>query len=343
MDSKTKNFLENLRLKTKLPNLRRPGKKTPGKQGKKLAYRRSISVPDLRLDQSEAFSTGNPLPSTASDAVFFGTSPSQSDTDSYADGSDTCGPVSADSQTDSAPVTRRRAATDNTAVSFYRMSAPVNTQAIYEEMEDVMDSGSESNVSTAGEIYAQVNKRSNIPRENVPAITFAPVPAPRSAIANTQLYARPNLVEREIISAETARTPEEADRAVPGSIAAVLARANSLREHANLRSEKKTTFYDQRQSSSEKGTPPAVRGNAQADRWSLIIDSLGTTGESAEGFSLDSGTPSEEQVNMPWTTDSEEMEREPLSTVMDEFFSMDEAQLEALQRDEAQEETFEVS
>ncbi|KAM4618256.1 multiple C2 and transmembrane domain-containing protein 2 [Polymixia lowei] len=47
-------------MKTKFPNLKKPGKKAAGKQGKKLAYRRSLSVPDLRLTV-EPSETDSPL------------------------------------------------------------------------------------------------------------------------------------------------------------------------------------------------------------------------------------------------------------------------------------------
>ncbi|XP_075998450.1 multiple C2 and transmembrane domain-containing protein 2 [Genypterus blacodes] len=330
MDFKKKNFLENLRLKTKLPNLKVLGKK---KQGKKLAYRRSISVPDLRIDQSEA---PNPLRAgrPVSDAVFLGTSHGQSDTDSFAESLDT------DSQTDSAPSTCRRASTDNTAETFLSIP-PGKTETIYEEIEDVRDSGSESNLAL--EMYAKVNKRANIPRGSVPILLNNPVPAPRTVVTNTQLYVRPkSAADREIVSTETVCNPREAKRPRPSSLIEVLARASSFGEQGIIHSENKSVLTDQSRPCSEKGTPPALRANARAARWSLVSGSLGAPGDSADGISLDSGSPSEEQVNMPWTTDSEELERESCP-LMDEIFSMDEAQLEQLQLNEAQEETFELS
>ncbi|KAL3061588.1 hypothetical protein OYC64_009700 [Pagothenia borchgrevinki] len=60
MEVKKKNFLGNLRLKTKLVNLKKPGRKKLAQQGRKLAHRRSISVPDLRFVPDESFPADNP-------------------------------------------------------------------------------------------------------------------------------------------------------------------------------------------------------------------------------------------------------------------------------------------
>ncbi|KAF7670295.1 hypothetical protein LDENG_00018640 [Lucifuga dentata] len=332
MESKKKNFLEKLRLKTKLPNLKKSGKKTAGKQGKKLAYRRSISVPDLRIVPSQAFSADTPT----SDAIFFGTSSGQSDTDSVASCSSTSGPHFRDNQTHLVPEIRHRNFrnfSDNAALASNRMSAPVETLILNEEKEDVID--------------AQVGKRFNVARGNIPTMAFTPDPAPRSDITNTEVSApRLNLVDKEILSAERIRTSEDttADTAVPGAIDAALPRAYSFGDQVNLRQEKKTISFGQKQSSSEKGTPPVLRANATADRLSLNVDSVGT-GESADGISLDStgGTSSEERVNMPWTIDSEDLDREPLSPFMHEIFSMEEPQLEEAQLGGGQEETVELS
>ncbi|KAM3870613.1 multiple C2 and transmembrane domain-containing protein 2-like [Diretmus argenteus] len=169
MEGKKKNFLENLRLKTKLPNLKKPGKKAPLKKGKRLAHRRSISVPDLRF-------------------------------------------------------------------------------------------------------------------------------------------------------------------VVPREVAGALARAKSFGDQVNPDIEKKITSGEQRKL-------PPERGNSRS---SLLIDSVGAQGESADGTSLDSagGTSTEEPVNMPWTTDSEDLDREPLTPFMSKIFSMEE---EGTQSEEALDEAVEIS
>ncbi|XP_070828090.1 multiple C2 and transmembrane domain-containing protein 2 isoform X2 [Chaetodon trifascialis] len=334
MDVKKKNFLENLRLKTKLVNLKKPRKKALDKQGRQLAHRRSISVPNLSLVPGEAFSTESALVSTASEAIFFGNSPGVSDTDSVASSYIADGPLFTDKLSDSIPETRLRVLTDLTAAASNRMSAPVGTM-FYVDSEDMMYSASENKVNLEG-LYAQVNKKGH---DSVPKFTFDPIPAPRSVFTNV-LSPRPDLVERESLDGEDPL----ADRVLSGPLSAVLARASSPGDQVNPYSEKRTTSSEQRKPSSEKGTPPAVQ-KAAADRMHLMLDTVGTPLESADGTSLDSacGTPSEERVNVPWMTDSEELEREPCSPLLMRDFSMDEALLEEVQSAEALEEIAEMS
>eukprot|EP00064_Thunnus_orientalis_P001098 superscaffoldBa00000069_g1100 len=343
MDVKKKNFLDNFRVKK---FAKKPGKKGLGKQGGRLAHRRSISVPDLRFVPGEGLFTDNALYSTssdatASDAIYFGISPGLSDTDSVASVSVIDGPLFADKLTDSVPETRLRVSTDNRATGFNR-STPVETSTLYEEIDDTIKSGSETNVNLTGEaLYAQVNKRA---KGNVPKFSFDPSPAPRSVYFNAQVLSpRPDLVERESLSGEIGCILEDTpvDRAPPGTIASALARTTSLGDQVNTYTEKKTASFEQRKVSSEKGTPPSIRENAPADRMSQGIDTLGTPLESADGISLDSacGTPIEERVNMPWT-DSEELEREPFPPLKE--FYIEEALLEG-QPEEALEDIAETS
>lgn len=337
MDAKKKTFLENLRLKTKLVNLKKPRKKATGMQGRRLAHRRSISVPDLRFVPGEAFSTENALVSTASDAIFFGNSSGVSDTDSIASGSVTDGPLFTDKLNNSVPEIRPKVPTDRTAAALNRVSAPVETLTL-EEYEDMINSGSEKELNLTREaLYAQVNKRA---KGNVPRFTFDPIPAPRSVFANA-LSPRPDLVERESLSGED----NPADRVLSDVVAGALARAHSIGNEVNSYTEKRTTSYEQRKPSSGKGTPPAIRQNAPGDRVSLRLDIPSTPLESADGTSLDSacGTPSEEQVSMPWTTDSEELDPEACSPFLVKEFSTEEALLEEAQFEEASEEKAEVS
>uniref|UniRef100_A0A8C2Z6K5 Multiple C2 domains, transmembrane 2a n=1 Tax=Cyclopterus lumpus TaxID=8103 RepID=A0A8C2Z6K5_CYCLU len=220
MDIKTKNFFDNLRLKTKLANLKKQGKKALPKRGKKLAHRRSISVPDLRSVLGEAFPADSALVSTPDETT-----------------------------------------------SFERV-----------------ESRSLSGEGTSG------------------------------------------------------------DAVHSGAVAAVLARASSMGDQINPFKEKSATSFEYRKPDSEKGTPPAIRVNAPAAP-SLISDNLRTPVESADGTSLDSacGSTTEEQVSMPWTTDSEELDREPSSPFFMRDFTAEEALLEQAQSEEALEETTEMS
>ncbi|XP_029909758.1 multiple C2 and transmembrane domain-containing protein 2 [Myripristis murdjan] len=312
MDPKKKNFLENLRIKTKLPNLKKPGKKTPLKQGRRLAHRRSISVPDLRFVPGEGCTVDSAILSPASDAIFFNTSPGQSDTDSIASGSISSGPLFADKLTDVNPETRYNVPTDYPFAN--RISAPVEAFALYEEMEDVgkMSSSVSKENLTEEALYAQVNKRANVAKGNIPTFSLTPVPLPRSVMTSTQASApRPNLSgDREDFSTERPLTNQT--------------------DPVNVNIEKQTPPVEHRKLPAERGTPPANRENIPSDRWSLPPDIVETLVESADGISLDSacGTPSEERVNMPWTTDSEDLEREPFSPFTSVVFSMEEPQLE---------------
>lgn len=333
MDVKKKNFFDNFRLATKLGNLKKPRKKALDKQGRNLAHRRSISVPDLRLVPGEAFSTESALGS-------FGISPMLSDSDSVASGSNTDGPLFTYKLSDSVPEAGLKVPTYQTDAALNRMSAPVGTLMLVEEIEDeLVNSGSENKVNSAQEaLYAQVDKKV---KGNVPTFTFDPIPAPRSIFTNAlALSPRPDLVERGGLYCEN--TP--ADKVLSDTVSATLVRASSLGDQVNPYTQKRTTSCEQIKSSSEKGTPPTIK-KAPADRTSLILDTLGTPVESADGTSLDSacGTPSEEPVNMPSTTDSDDLDRELCSSFFLRDFSTEEALLGGTQFEEALEEMAEVS
>ncbi|XP_051238506.1 multiple C2 and transmembrane domain-containing protein 2 isoform X3 [Dicentrarchus labrax] len=322
MDVKKKNFLENLRMKTKLVNLKKPRKKALDKQGRRLAHRRSISVPDLRFVPGETFSTDSPLMSSASEAIFFGISPGASDTDSIASGSIADGQLFTDKLYESVPETRIKVPT---ASALNRMSAPIETLMTYEETDNMISSGSEKPREA---LYAQVDKKT---KGNVPTFFLDPIPAPRSIFTNAP-SPRSDLVERESLHSE--ETP--AERVLSGNLSAALARASSLGEQLNPYREKRIPSFEQRNPSSDRGTPPAIREKVPADRVSLQDGSTGTPLESADGTSQDSAcvTPNEERVNMLWTTDSEELEREPCSPLFMKDFSIDDAMLEEAQCEE---------
>lgn len=335
MDVKKKTFLENLRQKTKLVNLKKQKKKPLEKQGRRLAHRRSISVPDLRFVPGEAFSTENALMSVASEAIFFGVSPGVSDTDSVASGCIADGPLFSDKLSDSVSYQ-----TDQATPALNRMSTPAESLLSYEEIEEMINSGeqrvSESKVNLAPEgLYARVDKKA---KGNVPKFTFEPVPAPRSVFTNPPVLSpRPDLEERE--SLYGGDPPADPPRVHSGSVSAVLARASSLGDQVNIYTEKRTPTFEQKRPSSEKGTPPIIK-KAPADRVSLILDTSGIPSESADGISLDSacGTPIDERVSMPWTTDSEELDREPCSPLLMRDFSSEEVLQDVVQSEEALEE-----
>ncbi|XP_075946007.1 multiple C2 and transmembrane domain-containing protein 2 [Anarhichas minor] len=336
MEVKKKTFLENLRLKTKFVNLKKPGKKAIPKQGRKLAHRRSISVPDLRFIPGESFPSDSYLAPTPSDAIFFGNSPSRSDTDSVASGSIADEPLYTDKPNDSVPDYRLRFPTGRTNAALNRISAPVGLSS-YEEIDGVLNSRSQNKVAFTQEgLYAQVDKR---PKEYAPRFRFDPIAAPRSVFPHAS-SPRPDHVKRQSLFGEDAPV----DRVCSGAIAASLARASSMGDQVNPYTDKKTTSFEPRKSSSEKGTPPAIRVNARAAT-SQMLDTLCTPAESADGTSLDSagGSPTEERVNMPWTTDSEEQDRELYSRFFTREFTAEEALLEQAQAEEALEETAEMS
>lgn len=327
MEVKKKNFLENLRLKTKLGNLKKPRKKALKEQGRNLAHRRSISVPNLNLLPGGAFPEST---FETSEAIYFGISPGLSDSDSIASSSNNDGPLFSDKLQDSISESGLKVPTYLTDAALSRYSAPDGSLMLGEEMKDeLINSGSENKMIKEG-LYTQVDKKL---KADLPKFIFEPIPAPRTVLTNALVSSRSDLERKRLHS-------EDAPAGLSDS---VLVRAGSLREHLD-HTQKKTISYVQKKPSSEKGTPPAIK-KVPADRTSLLIDLLATPFESADGTSLESicGTPSEEQVNMPWTTDSEDLDRELCSPLFMRDFSVDEAVLEGTQSEDALEETTEVS
>lgn len=300
MEAKKKNFFDNFRVK-KLANLKKPGKKAAGKQGKKLAYRRSISVPDLRFVPGEAVSTENALLSTASDAICFGISSGLSDTDSIASGSITDGVFTTDNLPPLVPETRVRVPTENRTPAPNRASAPVGSWGLYEEVNDMMTSASDSKLdSTAEALYALPDKRTG---RRGAVFSFDPLPAPRSAFAYAHSSSpRPDLADRLSLSGERACSAED----TPADIASSgMARAQSLGDQTCTYQQHMTPSLEYGKVSPGKGTPPALRPKA------LKIDTQAKPLESGDGTSQDScGTPSEERVNLPWMAELEGLDLE---------------------------------
>ncbi|XP_034089486.1 multiple C2 and transmembrane domain-containing protein 2 isoform X3 [Gymnodraco acuticeps] len=335
MEVKKKNFLGNLRLKTKLVNLKKPGRK---KLGRKLAHRRSISVPDLRFVPDESFPADNPDGSTPSDAIFFGHSPGQSDSDSVASGSIVDGQHITDKPYDTVSENQLlRVPRERTAAALKRISAPSGSQSLYDEIDQMSYTGSEIKLNIAREgLYAKVNKGA---KGNAPKFPFDPILRPKSPFPKA-LSPRPDLVERESVSGEDAT----ADRWSSSAVAAVLARASSMGDQINPYRDKRPASVEYKKSSSEKGTPLQTRV-ARADTMSPMLDTLGTPLERSDGTSQGStcGSPNDEQGNMPWTTDSEDLDRELCSPFLMGDFTNEEILLEEIRKEEALEETAEMS
>ncbi|XP_035012108.1 multiple C2 and transmembrane domain-containing protein 2 isoform X1 [Hippoglossus stenolepis] len=337
MEVKKKNFLENLRLKTKLPNLKKPGKKPLAKQGRKLAQRRSISVPDLSLVPGQT--TQNALLSTVSDNISVGISPRMSDTDSVASGSVTDGPIfRMDRLNDSFPEVTPRVHTVYAAAAMNRISAPADILALYEETECMINFEKRGNLPEDA-LYARVNKEF---KGSGQKSTVDPFPAPRSIFNNVQVYPpRPDRIERGSVSGEDT----SGERLLPGSLAAALARAHSLGEQSTPYTERRAKPIEQRKALSENRTPPVTKRTALPHSMSLTLDTLGAPLESADGTSMDSasGTPSEERVSGPWATDSEELDRELWFPILMRRVSTEEALREETRDEEALQEIGEMS
>nr|XP_020499217.1 multiple C2 and transmembrane domain-containing protein 2 [Labrus bergylta] len=314
MDVKKKTFLENLRLKTKLANLKKPRKKPLAKQGRRLVHRRSISVPDLRFVPGESY-TDSALGSTASDANFFGISPGVSDNDSVSSGLTADGPIF---MNDFTPVTQRlKVPRDPTVAAFNRASAPAESFALYEDFRERIHS--ENKVMTDS-VDAPPDREAE---GNALKFTFDPIPAPRYVLSPRQ-----DRVERESHSAEDSST----DRVPSSAVVAAIARASSLGERESPYPERRPASFEPKRPLSGLGTPPRIRDKSAAEKLSLVLDTL----ENTDGTSPDSacGTPNEDPVNMPWTTDStEELEREPYSPLFVKQFEREEAWLEDAQEE----------
>lgn len=309
MEVKKKNFLDNLRQLRKLGNPMKQRKKGEMKPGRRLAHRRSISVPNLTLVPGEAFSLAN-----APDALGFGISPGVSDSDSIA----SCCNAETDGLYDSVSETGVRVRVHRTDGGLNRMSAPVGTPGQDQDLQDGwMDSEDKVSPPPAA-LYAQVQKRG---KEEIPKFTFDPIPTPRSFFPGTPFFSpKPEVEERGRLYSE---------------YSPALVRPNSQGEQATV--PKRSSPCEQKQPS-EKGTPPVMK-KPPADRMYMNLDSLGTPLESADGTSLDSacGTPSEERVNLPWTTDSEDLDRDLCSPLFLKDLSAEEVRLEQFQAEEAAE------
>lgn len=317
METKKNNFIERLRLKPKLPKLKKLPKKPLAKQKRNMGTRRSISVPDLTCEPGESSF------SESSDFTASGISLGPSDTDSI-------GSLNTDVQfftdrlSDRVPETKLRLS-PNPALNG--PSAPGQTQIVYEEISDLRNP-SLASTQNLEDMYAKVDKKGGSSK-----ITFAPIPTPKHVYETAQdLSSIPDLPERRRLLSED----PSAVRGRSDSAAAALPRAHSHWEQMNPYREKMISF-EQKPTSSEKGTPPAIRQNAPTGR--VTTDTANNLLESGDGNSADSAgdTPSEEKVNMPWTTNADQQKRHCYTKLMPEF-SMDEGLLEETQGEEEEDE-----
>lgn len=320
MEVKKKTFMDNFRQLAKLGNPKKQRKKEGNKAGRLLAHRRSISVPNLTLVPGGAFSLAN-----APEAIYLGISPGVSDSDSISSccTADAGASAEADRPSDSLSETGFRIPSSRTD-GVNRMSAPVGF--LFQDLRDgAMDS--EDRVNPPPEaLYAQVHKRG---KEEVPRFTFDPIPAPRSLFPYTPVFSpQPEFEERGRLYSEDA----PANRA-PRDVSTPRLRGKFQGEQVNL--PKRSSPGEQRHLA-DKGTPPAMK-KAPTDRMFLTLDSGGTPLESTDGTSQDSacGTPSEERVTLPWTTDSEDLDRDLCSHLFLKELGTEE--LEQLQAEEATE------
>lgn len=310
-----KTFLENLRIKTKRPNIKKPPKKPLAKLPRNLAIRRSNSVPELTIFPGEAVSTESGALADPSDSVDYCDSPDLSDTDSLASSSVIEGPLFPDTDLLS-----------EVQHSIYPQNFPVSTSnrlsasSAYEDGIFMKTSSPESkrNVLIEG-ISPLENKK---PKEHVDKFTFEPIKEPDS-----------DQVEWKSLPGEAPQTY----RRLSDTVASCLTRASSIGDEKRPHIEKKTVMFNTKKPQVEKLILQTSQPNSSAERLSLLDAQF----DSADASSLYSPvvTPSEEQVSMPWSTNWEEEDLEPgsSSSLLREM-SMDEGLLDFENPDESLEE-----
>ncbi|KAM9754451.1 multiple C2 and transmembrane domain-containing protein 2 isoform 2-T2 [Menidia menidia] len=301
METKKMNILENLRLKTKLPNMKKPRKKPLAKQGRNLAHRRSISVPDLSL--------------IASESSLFTISPGLSDTDSIASGSTIDGPLFMDKLNEAdTDIVLRVPPRKTPSAGSNRTDTPIETSSLHEETSNMLYSGPESKMNSSPKeaIYTHWERRAR--RQ---AFSFEPIPAPRNVFTNLH---RPDQEDRVSLSS--------VDKMSSDNLVAAMRRTNFAGDEMNPHTDRRAVSF-------EIGTPSANRDNVSVDRMALLDAPL----ERADRASPDSAFsfPSEEQVNVPWSAEWEE-DQEPCTPSLMREFSMEEGLIELDEPSESLEE-----
>ncbi|XP_064865817.1 multiple C2 and transmembrane domain-containing protein 2-like isoform X2 [Oncorhynchus nerka] len=297
MGPKKKSVWENLceKTKTQFNNIKK--KTTPGKLDEKkpkpLRYRRSMSVPDLRFVQEAESSAVESAFPTASDAILFGSSSDSSDNTSFISV-----PLFMDglTATDAGPSGRKTvyglAFKDNMNVSVSRMSAPVETQTLYDESEE------EDMATFMGRIHMPSDKWNT--------------PAERSTSSASSTSA-----ERVKIPADRGNPPVLTPKSNAPNIYVCTTRLTSSVEGINVSTER-LLFSEDRVAARDRD-----RLNIPPDRWSLPVnraDRIGTPADSMDGSAC--GTPLEKEPYMFWPTDSEDLDmpEPPVSTYIRDIF-----------------------
>lgn len=303
MDSKKKNFLDNLRFKPKLLHLKKPRKNKPlAKQGRHLANRRSVSVPDLTLVPGEADSPVSPFQSTACDGIYFRAPHGLSDTDSVASSSTSDGSFLANKLCEPlTEVTYRVPQINDSATQANRLSVPVGN--IDEEINNAKNSSPgnkvtfmEGGLHVPGHMDNKNNKRAQ-------RFSF-----PEMGYEDESKSERGSLFGDE----------PSADRRVSDTVSDFLIRANSHGNEKRPHIDKSTMLTEPKKTSAEKGPVQTISENFSAEMMSLLDNSF----ETSDALSVSAiGTSMEEQASTPWLleVDEEELEQESSSSLMRDF------------------------
>ncbi|XP_057692150.1 multiple C2 and transmembrane domain-containing protein 2 isoform X2 [Corythoichthys intestinalis] len=295
MEVKKKKLLENICMKTKLIKLIKPGKNAADKQKKKLEIRRSISVPDLRPEEDNGLAAKSALPKM-SEATFFGNL-HLSDSDSIASSSIAESSISSDKE-----------------ISFRVPVDPstFHTPYLSEEVNSVLQSNMEKKENIS------VNWQ---PKRKGPIINLDPLPKQRTVFTRPHSSSpRPD----SPMSTERSWTSE----ATPALITQALARANSMGEQTYVNSHQKAVHFKQDRPPSEKGSMSEHRENTP-----LTLDCLGKPVDSADGCS-EYCLSGEDQVAMPWLTDTEGLDPDVVLSSITNDCSIEESSLEGVTQDE---------
>ncbi|XP_061679925.1 multiple C2 and transmembrane domain-containing protein 2 isoform X4 [Syngnathoides biaculeatus] len=296
MDIRRKKILDNIRVKTKLMNFMKPSKKSLEKQKKKAAIRRSISVPNLRIEGDEALLPMSALPTT-SEATVFG-SFQLSDSDSVASGSIPDGATGLDKDIlHSVP----------SDIVCNRSSSPFNIPNVYGEL------NSDANSST--------KKRANTPVDQAqrkgPIFNFDPLSVPKSGFTK----ARANSPRTNSAKGSEQSWMSEDIAAERAMISEALARANSMGEQTNYSPRLKNAH-------SSQDRPPSGKRSLYEHREKTpqTSDTLGIPLDSAEGGSEDCWS-GEDQVPTSWLPDTEGLDPDIVLSITNDY-SIEESSLE---------------
>uniref|UniRef100_A0A8C7ZLV2 Multiple C2 domains, transmembrane 2a n=1 Tax=Oryzias sinensis TaxID=183150 RepID=A0A8C7ZLV2_9TELE len=308
MEGNKLTFFEKLRLKTKLPNTKKPRKKPLAKQGRNMLNRRSMSVPDLTLVPGLALATESSLTSKASDAISFSISSGQSDTDSVASWSNTDGPLNTDKINEPVPEITFRTHPNPSAAALKKLSAPVEVFS-YEEPKITTNSDLDNKMALIPEnLYTQVNKKRNVP-----------LPLDSSVLPrNTSgTLAQSDLSEGLSLSGET-------EKELSDNVASALPRVSSQGKEMTPFLDKSTPLFEPKKFTFQL-TPPVKRKNASAERLALQIP-LG----SGDGNSVDSPctSPTEERTSISWAKEIEVLMGDTSNPLLMSQTSMEDSMLE---------------